>query len=71
VGAARWVFVSIMAVAFVDVGWWILLGIVGASVLGLLLYFRRLRRWRQPPPMSPEAKLAEARLWSTRLNEQR
>jgi hypothetical protein len=71
VGAAGWVFGSFVGVAFVDVGWWIFLGIVGASVIGLVLYFRRLRPWRHTPPMSPGAKQAEARLWSTRLNEQR
>jgi hypothetical protein len=64
-------FVSLVGVAFMDVGWWIFLGVVGASVIGLALYFRGLRRWRRTPPMSPEAKQAEARLWSTRLNEQR
>jgi hypothetical protein len=55
----------------VDSGWWVFLAVVGVVGLALLLYFRSLRRWRQPPPMSQEAKQAEARLWSTRLNEQR
>ena len=38
----------------------------GAVGVGLWLLFRSFRRWQQPPPgRDPEARLAEARLWST------
>ncbi len=61
----------VVGVAFVDVGWWVFAGLVGIAGVALWLWFRRLRRWNHAPPTSPEAKQAEARLWSTRLNEQR
>ena len=46
-------------------------GLVLALVVGLVVYFRSLLRWRQSPPTSAEAKQAEARLWSTRSLDQR
>jgi hypothetical protein len=51
---------------------WIVFGLlVVAAVIGVLILYRSLRRWQQPPATSPEAKEAEARLWQTRLGEQR
>jgi hypothetical protein len=55
----------------VDAGWWVLGGIVAVIVVGSLLYFRLLRRWRSMKPTSAEAKQGEARLWSTRSMDQR
>lgn len=40
-------------------------------VVGLLLLFRSLRRWKTPPATTPEAKQAEARLWATKGMDQR
>jgi hypothetical protein len=55
----------------VDVWWLVIGGIVLAVVVGLVVYFRSLRRWRQAASTSEEAKQAEARLWSTRSMDQR
>ena len=55
----------------VDVWWFVIGGIVLAVVVGLVVYFRSLRRWRQAASTSEEAKQAEARLWSTRSMDQR
>jgi hypothetical protein len=55
----------------VEWGWWILGGIVAAAVIGWLVYLRSLRRWRGMEPTTPEAKQAEARLWSTKTMDQR
>jgi len=46
--------------------WLWLGGIVVAAVIGWLLYFRSIRRWKDTEPTSAEAKQAQARLWSTR-----
>ena len=54
-----------------DAWWFVIGGIVLALVVGLVVYFRSLRRWRQSPPTSAEAKQAEARLWSARSMDQR
>ncbi len=54
------------------VGSWIAFAvIVVVAAFGLFVLFRSLRRWKQPAATSPEAKEAEARLWQTRLGEQR
>jgi hypothetical protein len=55
----------------VDAWWFVIGGIVLALVVGSVVYFRSLRRWRQSSPTSAEAKQAEARLWSTRSMDQR
>ena len=54
-----------------DAGLWVLGGIIAAMVVGWILYFRSIRRWKDTKPTSAEAKQGEARLWSTRTNEQR
>jgi len=54
----------------VEWGWWVLGGIVVAALIGWLVYLRSLRRWRDTVPTSPEAKQAEARLWSTKTMDQ-
>ena len=51
--------------------WLVLAGIVLAAVIGFLVYFRSIRRWKDTEPTSPEAKQAQARLWSTRNMDQR
>ena len=60
-----------MYVRRVEWGWWILGGIVAAAAIGLLIYLRSLRRWRDTEPRTPEAKQAEARLWATKTMDQR
>ncbi len=60
-----------MYVRRVEWGWWVLGGIVVAAVIGWLVYIRSLRRWRDTESTSPEAKQAEARLWSTKTMDQR
>ena len=47
---------------------WMVFGIVMLVVLGgVVLLFRSLRRWKTPPAgKSPEARIAESELWSTR-----
>ena len=51
---------------------WVAFGIGVMVVLaaGIVLW-RRWRRWNPVSGSSGEAKAAEARLWSTRQNEQR
>lgn len=51
--------------------WIVLVAGLAAIVLGIRALFRSLRRWQPPPPTSPEAKQAEARLWATRTGDQR
>jgi hypothetical protein len=54
------------------VGLWIGLGVILlAAGVGVVLLFRSLARWKLPEPSSPEAKEAQARLWSTRTMDQR
>ena len=38
--------------------------------LGWMVYWRRAKHWAPTKPSTPEAQEAEARLWSTRQNEQ-
>jgi hypothetical protein len=50
--------------------------VFGVIVAGLVFGYWRLsvslRKWKQPPPgRDPEARQAEARLWSTRMPDQR
>ncbi|MEP7059327.1 MAG: hypothetical protein ABI828_01230 [Actinomycetota bacterium] len=53
-------------------GMWIGLRVILlAAAVGAVLLFRSLARWRLPEPTSPEAKQAQARLWSTRTMDQR
>jgi hypothetical protein len=47
------------------IGWLVFAGVVIAFGAGLYVLFRSFRRWPQEPPRSPEAKAADARLWST------
>lgn len=54
-----------------DAWWFVIGGIVLAVVVGLVVYFRSFRVWRQAASTSEEAKQAEARLWSTRSMDQR
>jgi cytoskeletal protein RodZ len=50
---------------------WIVFGaIVLAAAVGLWLLFRSFKKWKTPPPTAPEAKQAEARLWSTKVMDQ-
>jgi len=51
-------------------GWGILGVVVLVVALGSWLLFRSLRKWRLPPPTTPEAQQAEARLWSTMVSDQ-
>jgi hypothetical protein len=55
----------------VDAWSFVIGGVVLALVVGLVVYFRSLRRWQQSSPTSAEAKQADARLWSTRSMDQR
>jgi hypothetical protein len=55
----------------VDVYAWVAGGFILLAIVGGFVYFRSLRRWKQAPSSSPEAKQAEARLWSTRSMDQR
>jgi hypothetical protein len=57
----------------VEITSFIVLGaIVAALVFGYWRLTVSLRRWKQPPPgRDPEAGQAEARLWSTRMPDQR
>ncbi|HET6770198.1 MAG TPA: hypothetical protein VFH75_00990 [Actinomycetota bacterium] len=51
---------------------WLPLALVIGVIAGVLVYlFRSFRRWKIPPATTPEAKAAEARLWSTRSMDQR
>jgi hypothetical protein len=47
---------------------WLLFGVVMVIVIGaVVLLFRSLRRWKTPPAgTTPEAQVAESKLWSTR-----
>jgi hypothetical protein len=45
--------------------WWTFAVVLAAGGFGLWRLFRSFRHWPQQPPMDPEAKQAEARLWST------
>ena len=45
--------------------WWTLWVLVAAAVVGLWRLFRSFRRWPQQPSRDPDARQAEARLWST------
>lgn len=40
-------------------GWWSVLGIVAALVVGCSLFLRSVHRWRQPRPTTPDAQPAE------------
>jgi hypothetical protein len=51
--------------------WWTIGVLVAAAVVGVWLLFRSFRRWPQRPPSDPEARQAEARLWSTHNMDQR
>jgi hypothetical protein len=55
----------------VDASWWVLGGIVLAAVIGGLVYFRSIHRWKDTEPTSAEAKRAEASLWSAKNMGQR
>ena len=51
---------------------WIVFGVaVIGVVIGFVWLFRSFRRWTQPQPTTAEAKAAEARLWSTKVMDQR
>jgi hypothetical protein len=50
--------------------WWLFVFLIGAVPFGLFFLFRSFGRWKSPPPTTPEAKQAEARLWSTRVMDQ-
>jgi hypothetical protein len=52
-------------------GWWLFAVFLSGFAVAIWLLFRSLRRWQSPPPSTPEAKAAEARLWSTRIGDQR
>jgi hypothetical protein len=45
--------------------------LVAGVAVGSVVLWRRWRRWNPTQGTSPEAREAEARLWMTRLNEQR
>lgn len=42
--------------------WWAL--VLAACALGLFVMFRSLRRWKSPPPRTPEQIQAEMQLYS-------
>jgi hypothetical protein len=44
--------------------WLILVVLTMALGAGLFVLFRSFRRWPQEPPRTPEARAADARLWS-------
>ena len=48
---------------------WFGLGVLAVVIVGIVLW-RRWRRWNPVQGTSDEARAAEARLWSTRQNEQ-
>jgi hypothetical protein len=51
---------------------WVLfgLGVVAVVIVGMVLW-RRWRRWNPVSGNSDESKAAEARLWSTKVMDQR
>jgi hypothetical protein len=51
--------------------WSVFGAIVAVAAVGLIILFGSLRRWQQPLPRTPEANAAEARLWTTKLGDQR
>jgi hypothetical protein len=51
-------------------GWWLFAVLLGGFAVAVWRLFRSLRTWQSPPPSTPDAKEAEARLWSTRIGEQ-
>ncbi|HEX7463836.1 MAG TPA: hypothetical protein VF382_02945 [Actinomycetota bacterium] len=53
------------------VGWLVFGAIVLVCAVGFWALFRSLKKWKSPPPTTPEAKQAEARLWSTKVMDQR
>ncbi len=55
-----------MVLAFLDgwVGWLAVSLVVVGIAVGLALYFRSLRRWKQPPPTTPDQIQAEMHLES-------
>jgi hypothetical protein len=51
---------------------WFVFGVVAITFITIFaLAFRSLRRWPQTPPSDEVTRQAEARLWSTRTNDQR
>jgi hypothetical protein len=50
-------------------GWIVLAVIVALVAVGLFVLFRSLRRWKQTPPRSPEARQADARLWQVDIGD--
>lgn len=52
-------------------GWLLFAAFMAAAGVGLWLFLRSIGRWKLDPPTSEEAKQAEARLWSTRTQDQR
>ena len=54
-----------------DASWWVLGGIVLAAVIGELVNFRSIHRWKDTEPTSAEAQQTKARLWSAKNMDQR
>jgi len=52
-------------------GWFVVAAFIALSIVGLLLLLRSINRWKLEEPRTPETRAAMARLWSTRLGEQR
>jgi uncharacterized iron-regulated membrane protein len=57
----------ISALVFSWVGFAALVVLIG---IGWMVYWRRAKHWAPTKPSTPEAEQAEARLWSTRQNDQ-
>jgi hypothetical protein len=53
------------------VSWIVFAGVIVFLVVGAFFWIRSEKRWQPPPPTTPEAKQAEAELWSTRNLPQR
>jgi len=54
--------VTVSAFLVADWVWWLV--VLGALVVGLVVLFRSLRRWKSPPPRTPEQIQAEMQLYS-------